>query len=77
MLLRLRDLYRQLLKESPKHMDGLALHTAPQIRKRLGRLPPGGEEDDMIFGTLRGGTTDFVLLLQTVGTGWRVVGLNR
>lgn len=73
----LRAFYRELLAEGGGQSQGLQLYTPAQIRSRLGRLPAGADEPDMVFAyvDLRG--DDIVLLLEETERGWSVVGLNR
>jgi hypothetical protein len=73
----LRAMYRQMLGERAERGGALSFFTPAQIRKRLGKLPAGGDEEDMMFALLKGGGDDIVLLLQPADKGWRVVGLDR
>ncbi|MDW8281206.1 MAG: TonB family protein [Myxococcales bacterium] len=73
----LRAMYQQMLTEHSERGGALSFYTPQQIRRKLGRLPAGGEEADMVFAMLQGGGEDLVLLLQMADQGWRVVGIDR
>jgi TonB family protein len=73
----LRTMYRQLVAEREERTGTLAFYTAAQIKQKIGRLPAGGDEEDMVFAMLRSGSDDMVLLLQPADKGWRVVGIDR
>jgi hypothetical protein len=61
---------------TPKHQKVLYLNPA-QIKKRLGHLPRGGDDDEMVFALVEQAGDDLVLILQSTERGWRVVGIDR
>lgn len=73
----LRSMYRQMIGERQARGGDLTFFTPAQARKRLGKLPAGGDEEDMMFAFLAGNGEDLVLLLQPADKGWRVVGIAR
>lgn len=73
----LRAMYHEMLKEGDERGGTLSFFTPDEIRRKLGRLPPGGAEEDMMFAMLKSGQTDLLLLLQPADKGWRVVGIDR
>lgn len=73
----LKAVYRQMLAERGERQGTVTLYTPAQIRKRLGRVPAGGDEDGMVFAWVKCGGDDLVLLLQQADRGWRVVGIDR
>jgi hypothetical protein len=73
----LKEMYRQMLAERSERQGTVTLYTPAQIRKRLGRVPAGGDEDGMVFAWVKCGRDDLVLLLQQADRGWRVVGIDR
>jgi hypothetical protein len=75
----LKAMYRQLLGEAPakRALTGLEVLTPAGIRGRLGGLPPGGEQSDMLFAVGKVGGDEFILLLKKSSQGWRVCGLDR
>ena len=73
----LRAFYQDMLDEgTPKHQKVLYLNPA-QIKKRLGHLPRGGDDDEMVFAVVEQAGDDLVLILQSTERGWRVVGIDR
>ncbi len=73
----LRAFYRELTAEEPGPGGSLKLYTPEQIRSRLGRLPAGADEPDMVFAYIDLRGDDLVLLLAPTERGFSVVGLNR
>jgi TonB family protein len=73
----LRSMYRQMVGEKEQRAGTLAFYTPAQIKQKIGRIPAGGDEDDMVFAMLKSGADDMVLLLQQADKGWRVVGIDR
>ncbi len=76
---KLKAMYKQLLAEAPekRKVEQLEVFTPAGIRGKLGGLPPGGEDDDMLFAVGKAGGEEFILLLKHAPAGWRVCGLDR
>lgn len=74
----LKAYYEEMLGEGTPRRDRVHYMTPAQIKKRLGRLPRGGDSDEAMFALveLRGGE-DLILLLEPADKGWRVVGVDR
>ncbi len=74
----LKKMYRQLLDEaSGRKLSGLEVLTPAGIRGKLGGLPPGGEENHMLYAVGKVGNEEFILLLKKSNQGWRVCGIDR
>ncbi|HZS38254.1 MAG TPA: TonB family protein [Polyangia bacterium] len=75
----LKAMYKQLLAEAPaqRKVESLDVLTPAGIRGRLGGLPPGGEDSDMLFAVGKAGGEEFILLLKKSDQGWRVCGIDR
>jgi TonB family protein len=75
----LKHMYRELLDEAPaaRKVEAFDVLTPAGIRAKLGGLPPGGEDEDMLFAVGRAGGEEFILLLQKSTRGWRVSGIDR
>ena len=67
-----------MLGEGTPRRDRVHFMTPKEIKKRLGRLPRGGDSDEAMFALveLHGGE-DLILLLEPADKGWRVIGLDR
>jgi hypothetical protein len=76
---KLKQVYKQLLAEAPqsRKVQSLDVLTPAGIRGRLGGLPPGGEDSDMLFAVGKAGGEEFILLLKKSNQGWRVCGIDR
>lgn len=74
----LRAYYEEMLGEGAPRHDKIFYFTPAQIKKRLGRLPRGGDSDEAMFALveLHGGE-DLILLLEPADKGWRVIGIDR
>lgn len=74
----LKAYYEDMLGEGTPRRDRVHYMTPAQIKKRLGRLPRGGDSDEAMFALveLHGGE-DLILLLEPADKGWRVIGLDR
>ena len=73
----LRAFYRELLSEGAAQSQAMQLYTPAGIRGRLGRLPPGGDDDDMVFAYIDLRGEDMILILAPTDDGWRIVGVAR
>jgi len=76
---KLKAIYKQLLAEAPaqRALSGFEVLTPAGIRGKLGGLPPGGEESDMLYAVGKAGSEEFILLLKKSDRGWRVCGVDR
>jgi TonB family protein len=74
----LRTYYEEMLGEGTPRHDKIFYFTPSQIKKRLGRLPRGGDSDEAMFALveLHSGE-DLILLLEPADKGWRVIGIDR
>jgi TonB family protein len=74
-----KALYKQLLAEAPatRTHGEITVLTPAGIRGKLGGLPPGGEENGMLFAVGKAGTEEFILLMKMSSQGWRVCGIDR
>ena len=74
----LKKVYQQMIAESSERgITGIEILTPGGIRAKIGSLPPGGEESNMLFATGQAKGERFVLLLKKSDQGWRVVGIVR
>jgi TonB family protein len=75
----LKKIYRQLLDEASgdRKAVGVEVLTPAGIRGKLGALPPGGEENGMLYAVGKVGREEFILLLKKSNQGWRVCGIDR
>jgi TonB family protein len=76
---KLKAVYKQLVAEAPsaRALTGFDVLTPAGIRGRLGGLPPGGEESEMLFAVGKAGGEEFILLMKKSSSGWRVCGIDR
>jgi TonB family protein len=76
---KLKAMYKQLVAEAPKSrtLTGFDVLTPAGIRGKLGGLPPGGEDTNMLYAVGRVGSEEFILLLKKSNQGWRVCGVDR
>ena len=76
---KLKTVFAQLLAEAPsaRAVTDVEVFTPAGIRGRLGGLPPGGEENNMLFAVGKVGKEELILLLKKSNLGWRVCGLDR
>jgi TonB family protein len=76
---KLKVIYKQLVAEAPpqRAVTGFEVLTPAGIRGKLGGLPPGGQEKDMLFAVGKAGSEEFILLLKKSSQGWRVCGIDR
>jgi TonB family protein len=82
---KLKKIYQQLVSEAPsaRPLAGFEVLTPAGIRGKLGGLPPGGEESNMLFAVGKAGSEEFILLLKQSdqssanGGRWRVCGVDR
>ena len=74
----LASVYKQMVAEGgSRGVTGTEVLTPGGIRAKIGGLPPGGEENGMLFAVAQSGNERFVLLLKKTEQGWRVVGVVR
>ena len=76
---KLKAMYKQLLSEAPatRKVQGMEVLTPAGVRGKLGGLPPGCEESNMLYAIGKAGGEEFVLLLKKSSDGWRVAGIAR
>ena len=67
----------QMIAEVQRRTGTLAFYTPGQLRRKLGQLPAGGDEEGMMFAMVHSGADDLLLILQEADRGWRVVGIDR
>jgi hypothetical protein len=76
-----RRMYKQLLDEAPlpsaRTLGKIEVLTPAGIRGRMGGLPPGGEDNGMLFAVGKAGADELILLLKKTTSGWRVAGMVR
>lgn len=73
----IRAFYTDMLSEGVPRSDRVTYYTQSQIAKRLGRLPRGGDEEDMTFAWIELSGEDLILIMQPADRGWSVVGIDR
>ncbi len=76
----LKTIYRAMLTENhaSRKVSGIEVLTPAGMRGRLGGLPPGGSDTDMLFAVGKAGAEEFILLLKkSEDQGWRVAGIDR
>lgn len=73
----LRAFFAEMLSEGAPPHERVTYYTQAQIRQKLGRLPRGADEDEMVFAMLEGGGEELVLLLSPTDRGYSVVGIDR
>ncbi len=75
----LKQIYSSMIEEekTAATVGPVEIDNAATIKQRLGSLPPGGEDTDMLFAVSKIGDDVVVLLLKKSSRGWRVCGINR
>jgi TonB family protein len=73
----LRRFFTEMLSEGVPRRERVTYYTPSQIHHKLGRLPRGGDEDDMVFAWVDLAGEELILLLSPTDRGWSVVGLDR
>jgi TonB family protein len=73
----LRRFFQEMISEGVPQYERVTYYTPSQIHQKLGRLPRGGDEDDMAFAWVELAGEDLILLLSPTDRGWSVVGLDR
>ena len=69
---------KQMIAEATNRKAGaVEVLTPGGLRARIGGLPPGGQESEMLFAVGEAGGEQFTLLLRKSDHGWRVAGLVR
>lgn len=73
----LRRFFQDMLAEGVPRRERVTYYTQSQIKAKRGKLPRGGDEDDMVFAWVELAGEDMILLLSPTDRGWSVVGLDR
>ncbi len=73
----LRAFFKEMLAEGVAKRERVSYYTAAQIRAKLGRMPRGGEESDMVFAVVELAGEDLILLLVPTDRGYSVAGIDR
>ncbi len=73
----LRRFFAEMLSEGVPRRERVTYYTPSQIKNKLGKLPRGGDDDDMVYAFVELSGEDLILLVAPTDSGWSVVGLDR